>query len=58
MDVNAKNKDGDTALHLAIYASHEGAAKRLMEEPAVDINVKNNNVYTPLMVAQERGLTP
>ncbi|AXI24111.1 Ankyrin repeats containing protein [Cardinium endosymbiont of Sogatella furcifera] len=53
--LNETDESGNTALHLAIYASQEEAAKRLIEA-GVDVTIKNYSDKTPLMVAQDLAL--
>jgi ankyrin repeat protein len=50
MDPNAKNKDGDTALHFAVQEGRLKAVQTLISLGA-DPNAENNEGETPLMVA-------
>lgn len=50
MDVNARGKLGNTALHAAVEKQHELAVKYLLEAGA-DPNIQNEKGYTPLSFA-------
>lgn len=50
-DVNEKNSDGDTPLHVASMTFHK-LARALLKSKA-DVNAKNNNGDTPLHIAYE-----
>jgi ankyrin repeat protein len=52
-DVNAANKDGDTALHIATLAQFNSVIQLLVEYGA-DVSVKNKSGQTPLMLASRR----
>jgi ankyrin repeat protein len=52
-DVNATNKDGDTALHIATVAQFSSVIQLLVENGA-DVSVKNKGGQTPLMLASRR----
>ncbi len=47
-DVNAQDKDGRTALHIAFYRSGHKVIKLLLKDERVDVNVKNNENRTAL----------
>ena len=49
-DINAKNKDGSTPLHVAAEKKNKDIVELLILRHA-DINAKNNNGWTPLHVA-------
>jgi uncharacterized protein len=51
VDVNATNKDKDTALHGAAYRGANAIVQLLFEKGA-DLNAKNNNGWTPLVIAE------
>lgn len=58
--LNAKNNDGENALHLAIKHRHEHIAVLLIEEKDLDVNAPVDEGHgtwnvTPLMLATERG---
>ena len=46
-DVNAKDDDGGTPLHLASENGHEAIVSLLLEKGA-DVNAKDNDGETPL----------
>lgn len=52
--VNAKNKDGDTALILAVRRGYRGTVQELLAKGA-EVNVKNKDGHTALMFAAWRG---
>jgi len=54
-DINAKDKMGFTALHLAIKSKNEELANKLLDTEGIDVNVKTNKGFTPLMVAAWKG---
>ena len=54
MDINAKNKDGETALMLASSEGHLEIVKLLIEKGA-DVNVKNEDGKTALTLASRYG---
>ena len=43
-DVNDKNSYGITALMYAVSKSHNSIVRLLLEQPAVKVNEKSNNV--------------
>ncbi|QHV14412.1 hypothetical protein C5O10_08730 [Akkermansia muciniphila] len=49
-DVNAKTKDGETALMLAVDEGHTSCVKTLLEVGS-DVNAENKNGWTALMAA-------
>jgi ankyrin repeat protein len=49
-DINSRNKEGDTALHLAAFNDHVDVADLLLAGKA-DANVRNNLGNTPLKTA-------
>lgn len=46
-DVNARNKDGFTLLHVAASQGHRDVVELLLAKGA-DLNAKDNNGFTPL----------
>lgn len=46
-DVNGRNRDGNTALHLAIFLGHAGPAELLLKNGA-DVTAKNDDGATPI----------
>jgi hypothetical protein len=54
LELDAVDKDGDTALHLAAWKNHPTIAQLLLQAGA-DPTVRNRNGRTPLDVAQSRG---
>lgn len=60
-DVNAKNDDGDTPLHIAADSLYVGYSqetiKTLLEEGHADTTVRNNEGLTPAGAAIKRGNT-
>lgn len=53
-DVNAKDRDGNTALHWAILHKCKETIPMLLSAGA-DINAANNDGETPLRIAEEHG---
>jgi len=53
-DVNAKNRDGVTPLHLAALEGHKEIAELLIAADA-DVNAKDNRGGTPLHFAASQG---
>ena len=47
-DVNSKNSVGSTALIWAVMNKHNSIVKLLLDQPAVDVNVKDNDGRTAL----------
>ena len=47
-DVNRQGSNGRTALMRAVWHKHNSIVKLLLDQPAVDVNVKNNNGWTAL----------
>ena len=54
IDVNAKDKDGFTAMHWAAWSGMPYCTL-LLAEAGLDINAQEGNGYTPLMLAALRG---
>ena len=50
-DVNSKNSIGTTALIIAVGRKHNSIVKLLLDQPAVDVNVKDNAGWTALHYA-------
>jgi len=55
MDINAKDKFGYTALHLAIKSKQIALANKLMEIEGIDLNAKTTKGFTPMLVAAWKG---
>jgi ankyrin repeat protein len=55
-DVNAVNKAGNTALHGAAQVRSNGTVQVLVEHGA-ELNVKNKNRQTPLMIAERTSVS-
>jgi ankyrin repeat protein len=53
-DLNARNKDGDTPLHLAALADQLDVATLLLAGKA-SVNSRNNDGATPMNVAAKSG---
>ncbi|HYR85474.1 MAG TPA: ankyrin repeat domain-containing protein [Terriglobia bacterium] len=53
-DINAKNRNGDTALHAAVSMGYDRVVKVLADKGA-QLNVKNNRGLTPLGALTGRG---
>ena len=54
-NVNSKNKEGNTPLHLACLSNnpkqdHSTKIEELLLEKGADINAQNNKLETPLML--------
>lgn len=54
-DVDAQNKDGHTALMLAVFEKSEGLVKMLLERGA-NVNIQNKKGETALILAARTGL--
>lgn len=54
IDVQAKDKDGFTALHWAAWSGMPYCSL-LLVEAGLDVNARENNGFTPLMLAAGRG---
>jgi uncharacterized protein len=54
-DPNARNPDGQTALHLALRDQSPSVAEALWRHPGLDIDALNGSGETPLMFAALRG---
>ncbi len=55
IDSQATDKDGFTALHWAAWSGLSDVARLLISKGEQDINQKENNGHTPLMLAAMRG---
>ena len=53
-DVNARDDDGDTALHRAVFAEHPDNCRALIDAGA-DVNAQDHDGRTPLMCAISSG---
>ena len=56
MDINAKNKDGETALMLASSEGHLEIVKLLLLRKGADVNIKNNDGKTALDLAKTKEI--
>ncbi|KAE9368899.1 ankyrin [Stipitochalara longipes BDJ] len=54
-DVNCRGPYGQTALHTACANGHADATRVLAEEPGADLNVRDENNFTPLYEASLWG---
>ena len=54
-DLNAKDQNGHTPLHLTIMNREAGQARWVLITQGADVNVKTNDGRTPLMMAAIRG---
>lgn len=54
LDINARNKDGDTLLHIYLKSNHIQEAIYLVKKGA-DYNIANNKQITPVQIAVEDG---
>lgn len=52
-DINAVNKDGETALHLATRVAQSSSVVQMLLDAGADVNAKNNNGSTALMLAAD-----
>ena len=50
-DVNSKSSNGGTALMWAVKEKHNSIVKLLLDQPAVDVNVKDKDGWTALRCA-------
>src|ERR1019366_4309153 len=55
-EINAKNKEGETSLHLAALAGRKDVSQLLLESGA-DVNAKSKDDLTPLHLAATKGQT-
>jgi len=53
-DINAKDRQTWTPLHVALWEGHKAVAEELIAKGA-DVNVKDNRGYTPLHLAAIKG---
>jgi len=55
VEINAKNEQEQTALHLAVEGGHTAVVRLLMAEGEANINAMDENYQTALHLAAERG---
>lgn len=51
VDINAADKDGNTALHIAAQKSQATTLQRLLKKADCEVNAKNKDGITPLILA-------
>lgn len=56
-EINAKNEEDLTALHIAAWNGCTDILRELLQATNVDINVKDNNGNTPLYLASKEAVT-
>ena len=54
-DINAQDKFGFTALHLAIKSKNTALANKLLEMEGISLDIKTNKGFTPMLVAAWKG---
>jgi len=54
-DVNARDEQGRTALHLAAMDGHEEMVRELIGKQSADVNARDSNGATPLHLAASHG---
>jgi ankyrin repeat protein len=52
---NAKNKEGETALHYAASQGHNAVVRALLTAREIKVNVRSNRKTTPLLLAAYGG---
>jgi ankyrin repeat protein len=57
IDVNARNQNGQTPLHLAALNGRTETVNALLQAPGIDVNTVDNNSSTPLHLAALNGRT-
>lgn len=50
-NINARNNQGETVLHIAVNKNNLPMVRRLLNQPELDINIKNHYGDTPLFAA-------
>jgi len=55
IDVNAKDSDGRTALHIAARLNQVAVAKALLADARVNLNAQGNDGNSPLLIAAREG---
>jgi len=55
LDPNLRKANGDTALHVATREESAQALARLLQHPAIEVDLSNEAGETPLMLAALRG---
>lgn len=56
LDINAQDSDGNTPLHLAVYASRFNVVKYLMGLPDINDTVLNNDKNQPVELARDANV--
>ena len=54
-DLNQKDIDGNTLLHLATLNCYYDLCEYLCHQPNINVNIRNNSYDTPLDIAKRRG---
>ena len=49
VNVNHQSRNGNTALHVAIENMHHSCLQVLVQQPTIDLNIKDCSGYSPLM---------
>ena len=57
-NINAKNKDGNTPIHLAAANDHLEVFQSLSKNPKADLSVVNKEGYTPRQLIVKHYLFP
>ena len=56
LDINSKNPEGRSCLHLAVMGGHYDCVSLLLEQcPEVDVNLGENDGYSPFLIACKDG---
>ena len=51
IDVNQRNNEGRTALHMAVWEGDKARVRALLAAPTINPNIKSGDGYTPLDIA-------